>query len=438
MMGVASLCGMMSFQAWGQSELYVSSATGSNRNDGSKEKPFKNIDKAISAAEDGATIYVAEGNYFGTLDKGNIIVDKPVKIIGGYSPDFATRDVLKFRTMVQPTPESNATAGTPQGTFSINCKKTGTEVTVDGLIFDRGNSISYSTTGEGKPEGVECPMMNEIGKSGIGGADLTTTGVLTKQTSTFYLDNPYCDIVIRNCAFLNSPYYGIIGSWGGKTLTIENCVFVGNRFAGADIKGSMAAFQGEVFFRNNTILFTWSRLKDFGDMGMGFYFRSGTIYRFNNNIVGLSVNAGLDRASSDSDKKKEDARITDVENNLFFLNKLGDLSVPGGGKNLFVKAEDFEEIEKLTKIDGNKRLTDPAAFKGRINEAYLNGFLAASYKEDATVDRDSDAAKFRAALGMNTQGTIKSAVTMFANRYPWEEALKLFGAIDGYGAQNIK
>jgi len=418
--------------------LYVSAASGNNRNDGSKEKPFKNIEKAITEAKDGATILVAEGNYFGVLDKGNIIVSKPVKIYGGHSPDFAARDVLKHRTLIQPTPESNATAGPGQGTMQINVKKPGTEVVIDGLIFDRGNSIAYSAAGEGKPEGVESPMMVEVGKAGIGGADLKTEKVMTKQTGTLWLDNPSCDLTIRNCVFVNSPFYGILGMWGGKKAEIVNNVFMACRFASVDVRGSQAAFQGEVVFKNNTVLFTWSRTKDFQDMGIGFYFRPGTIYHVSHNIIGLSVNAGLDRAVSDSNKAKEAERVTNVENNLFFLNKLGDLAVPGGGKNLFVKAEDFEEIEKLTKAGGNKRLTDPAAFKGLINEPYLAGFLAASYKETAEVDRNSDANQFRAALGMNIQGTIKSSVSMFANRYPWEEALKFFGAMEGAGAQKIQ
>jgi hypothetical protein len=38
-------------------------------------------------------------------------------------------------------------------------------------------------------------------------------------------------------------------------------------------------------------------------------------------------------------------------------------------------------------------------------------------------------------MGMNMQGTIDSSASMFANRYPFEDALKLFGAVKGYGAQ---
>ncbi|OQC45168.1 MAG: hypothetical protein BWX59_01416 [Bacteroidetes bacterium ADurb.Bin028] len=56
----------------GTATLYVSQSNGSNRNDGSKDAPFKNIQKAIDQAPDGATILVAEGNYFGMLNSGNI------------------------------------------------------------------------------------------------------------------------------------------------------------------------------------------------------------------------------------------------------------------------------------------------------------------------------------------------------------------------------
>ena len=47
-------------------QLYVSSQTGNNSNDGSKGAPVKNIQKAIDMAADNASIYVAEGNYYGT------------------------------------------------------------------------------------------------------------------------------------------------------------------------------------------------------------------------------------------------------------------------------------------------------------------------------------------------------------------------------------
>ena len=423
--------------AQAQSPLYVSSENGSNRNDGSKGSPFKNIQKAIDAASDGTTIYVAQGNYFGLLNKGTINITKPVKIYGGYSSDFATRDVLKYQTLVQPTPESNGSQD-GQGTVQIQVRKAGSEVVIDGIIFDRGNSISYNPKGEGKPEGVESPMMQPIGTAGIGGPDLTTPGVLTTQTAQIYLDNPLCNIIVSNCAFINAPNYGIRGNFREGKILISNNIFVNNRMAACEIPGSDAQKNVTIEFVHNTVLFAWARLKDMADMGYGYRYMTGADSYVHHNIIGLCTFSGLDRTRVDSSKEKEAKRITTAEHNIFFLNKQTDLTMPGGGMFLRVKAQDFDDVEQLAKVAGNKSLTDPAIFKGKINEAYLNGFLSATYKESTDYNPNSAANTFRSAMGMNTVGTMQSSATMFANRYPWQEALQLFGAMDGYGAQLIK
>jgi len=419
-----------------QTHIYVS-MSGNNRNEGTKEAPLRNIQRAIDNAVDGSVIHVAEGNYFGTLDRGFIVVNKPVTIIGGYAPDFSKRDVLVHRTMIQPTPASNGTVE-GQGTIQIQVRRPGVEVVIDGLIIDRGNSISYNARGEGKPEGVESPMMNAIGTAGIGGADLTTQNVQTRQITTFYLDNISCDLTIRNCAFINSPFHGIVGTVQGGKITITNNIFIGNRFSGVEINGGSATLDAEITFSYNTVLFTWSRLRDFGDMGYGFRFGNRANSYVTNNIIGLSVFSGIDRTRVDSDRNREARRVTTAEHNIFFLNKQGDLTLPGGGMFMRINVDQFEDVDQLAKVAGNKSLTDPSVFKGVINEPYLNGFLNASYQETTNVDPNSPANQLRAAMGMNIQGTMQSSATMFANRYPWQDALKFFGAIQGYGAQTIK
>ena len=417
--------------------LHVSMTSGNNRNDGSKEKPFKNIQKAVDAAADGATILVAEGNYFGLLNKGTINITKPVKIYGGYSADFATRDVLRHKTMVQPTPESNGSQD-GQGTVQIQVKTAGSEVVIDGVIFDRGNTIAYNPKGEGQPEGVASAMMQGIGTKGVGGPDLTTPEVGTTQTSLIYLDNPLCNITISNCAFINAPNYGIRGNFRAGKILITNNIFINNRMAACEIPGSDAQKNVTVEFSYNTVLFSWSRTKSFEDMGYGYRYMTGADSYVHHNIIGLSCFSGLDRTRVDSNAAKEKQRITTAEHNVFFLNKQTDLTMPGGGMFLRVKAEEFEEVEQLAKVEGNKSLTDPSVFKGKINEAYLNGFLLASYKETTDHNPNSPANTFRAAMGMNLVGTMQSSASMFANRYPWEEALTFFGAMEGYGAQAIK
>ena len=417
--------------------LYVNSASGSNRNDGSKEKPFKNLQKAIDVAADGASIYVAEGNYFGMLDKGTINITKPVKIYGGYAPDFSSRDILKYLTMVQPTPESNGSQD-GQGTVQIQVNKPGSEVVINGIIFDRGNSISYNPKGEGQPEGVASAMMQPIGIAGLGGPDLTTAGVLTTQTSQIYLDNPQCNITISNCAFINSPNYGIRGNFRAGKIVITNNIFINNRMAACEIPGSDAQKNVVVEFTYNTILFSWARLKDMADMGYGYRYMTGADSYVHHNIIGCSTFSGLDRTRVDSNKAKEAQRITTAEHNIFFLNKQTDLTIPGGGMFLRVKADNFDDVEQLAEVAGNKSLTDPTIFKGKVNAAYLSGFLSATYKESTDYNPNSAANTFRSAMGMNQVGTMQSSASMFANRYPWKEALQLFGAMDGYGAQQPK
>lgn len=421
---------------------YVSSQTGSNRNDGSKEAPYKNLQKALDEAEAGATIYVAEGNYYGLLNKGNIIITKPVTIMGGYNSDFSERDVLKYRTLVQPTPASNGTAS-GQGTIQLrSIKAPDQKVEINGLIMDRGNSIAYNARGDGRPEGVESPQMNPIGTAGKGGANLDEN-VSTTETAMIYFDGYQgvinaVNVVIRNCAFINCPNYGIVGMLHDGSLTIDNCIFVNVRMATLDVRGGNIKKVVPINFTNNTVLFVWSRMRDLSDMGYGYRMIPGTSNNISNNIFGCAVFAALDRTHIDSNKEREAMREEVVKNNIFFLNRQGDLTIPGGGMFMRISANDFDDVEALDQVGGNRILTDPKLFDGKVNKAYLEGFINLKASSNMSVDYSSTANQFRSALGMNVQGTGSTSASMFANRYPWEEALALFGAVEGYGAQPIK
>ena len=96
-------------------DLYISQANGKKKGPGTKEEPFKAIADALKAANPGDTIYMAAGNYSGLLGASEIIIDKPVTIKGGYTDDFATRDLAKFTTKIQPpndktTPRASASS----------------------------------------------------------------------------------------------------------------------------------------------------------------------------------------------------------------------------------------------------------------------------------------------------------------------------------------
>lgn len=386
---------------------YVSQSTGSNRNDGSRDNPVKNIQKAIELASSGDIIRVAEGNYFGLMDSGSIKINKGVSIIGGYSTDFSERDILEHRTFVQPGATSNGSAQ-GQGTIQINVMQADTHVTLDGLIMDRGNSVAYNPRGEGRPAGVETAMMQPIGTAGTGAPGIPEKQVYTNETAIVYINTgSKCDVTIRNCAFLNGPNFGILGSTSATEIVVKNCIFVNIRMAAVELRGSSGAKNSETHFTHNTVLFTWSRLKDFGDMGYGYRFLPKMDSYLDHNIIGCCIFSGLDRTHVDTPASKEAERVTTCENTLFFLNRQADLTLPGGGMFLRVRVADFDDVEQLEDASDNKSVTDPAIFGGAVNEAYLNGFLKAA----------------------------ETGGGMFANHYPVEDALRLFGAVKDYGAQ---
>lgn len=389
-------------------DWYVSAGTGSNRNEGTKESPFKNIQKAVNAASAGDVIRVAEGNYYGLLDSGNIKINKAVSIYGGYAADFSERNILKYRTFIQPTATSNGSAQ-GQGTVQIDVREAGTLVLLDGLIMDRGNAVAYNPKGDGQPAGVETPMMNPIGTAGKGAPGVPEDKVYTTETAIVYINTgAKCDVTIRNCAFLNGPNYGLLGSTFSSTVTIDNCIFVNIRMAAVELRGASSARNSKAVFTNNTVLFSWSRLRSFDDMGYGFRFMPRCDSYLDHNIIGCSVFAALDRTHVDSPAEKEAERVTSCENTLFLLNREADLVLPDGGSFIRVRVDDFGDVDQLKEASGNKA-ADPSLFGDRINAAYLRGY------QNAVAEKPTE--------------------KMFANHYPVEDALKLFGAVSGYGAQ---
>jgi len=68
---------------------------------------------ALKVAKPGDKIFVAQGNYVGLRDKGYLEAPQPVELMGGYSSDFSSRDIVKFATTVAPNNESAASGRKP-------------------------------------------------------------------------------------------------------------------------------------------------------------------------------------------------------------------------------------------------------------------------------------------------------------------------------------
>jgi hypothetical protein len=429
----------------GTKTLYVSVNKGSNRNDGSQSSPLKDLQKAIDDAPEGAVICVAEGNYLGYLDQGWVKVNKYLSIVGGYSDDFSQRDPLKFRTTMRPGPAQIMTSGN-QGVMDIRVvgKRNGA-VLLDGIIFDRGQINLYIAPVYGNPvasapEGCETGRIVLVDESPAGVPMMQPQGM--KSAFQLISGEMEGNLTIRNCMFLNGFHFGIQMACKGGHFDIYNNVFVANRMAACEVRGGLAQPNtSKISFHDNTVLFTWSRTKVMEDMGYGFRYMTGIDADVYNNIIGCSNYGGLDRAYVDADKAKEAKRVTSAWNNLFFGNRNGDLVLPsGGGGWTFVLAKNFEDVNQLVKYENNREMNEAEAnaISKKIDAPYLKGFIGITGTQTSEFNPNSSLNTFRSAMGMNMQGTETVRVSMYGNRYPFEKAFDLFGAVNGYGAQMIR
>ncbi len=394
--------------------IYISPA-GNNSNDGTDPKaPMKEIDKAMAKAEDGDKFFVSEGTYTGTFGVGYWELTKAVQIYGGYNADFTSRDPFRYLTVIQP-PKDAFEKSANRNVFDM--KKPLNGVVIDGLIFDGGEKTPYNADPDpkkaGRCEGCETGMMM------VGPGQKNPEGVML----VLYGNNH----VVRNCIFINSSFGGVrakIGQGGQGDIEIANNVFVGNRMFGIEGFGLAGkAPEGEINIHHNTILFSWSRLKDLLDFGYGINVQNNATFKIHENIIALNISAGIS-----SQRFNQDLYI---DNNLFFGNKKKDFWFnPGSNANVQIDAAEFGDVDIKSasgNLDQNLKLP--------LENSYLNGFLNAQYSETADYDPNSQANLMRAAFGMNKQGTINSSVSMYANRYPWKKCLELIGIHSKYGVQ---
>jgi hypothetical protein len=396
--------------------------SGSNKNDGSKASPMKNIDKAIEKAGAGDKIYIAGGIYMGTFNCGYLQSDKAIQLYGSWDENFTKQDMKNHPTLFQP---DNKSAGAGRKALLLMEKEVGGTV-IDNIVWDMGERNVYDPE-DGFVEG-------------IGGRLRLPTEPLQGFNST--VGEPCIairagslggDVTIQNCVFVNGASFGIqIGQRSGK-VTIKNNVFVANKMAAIEVFGTCAGSNqkkdmvscSDVEIANNTILFSWSRLKDMMDMGYGIRIMTKCNYNIHHNIVGLSVMSGIDNSRFCKDE------YVKLDNNILFGNKKGDLEYfPASNVELHLTVDQFEDLE-FASVSGNK--SDAIALP--VNKIYLNAFISASYSEETNWDPNSAQNQWARAMGMNQQGTMSSSASMFMNKYPWKEALELFGAHKGCGAQ---
>jgi hypothetical protein len=414
-------------------DLYVAKDRGDNQNAGTKEAPFKNLEAALKVAKAGDKILVAQGNYVGLRDKGYLEAPEPVEIYGGYASDFSVRDVVKYPTTVAPNNESAASGRKPL--LSILKVPAGSSFVLDGFVFDRGEQNAYSPK-EGVIPGLGGRILSETEKPSTGNSTVFEPLVCFTNKVNAKIEGT---LTIRNCVFLNG-HFGIQGGFKKGTVHILNNVFVANTMAAIEIfgtggkKGPKGPIEkdGNVEIANNTILFTWSRLKDFADMGYGIRVMTMLSYDIHHNLIGCNVLTGIDHTRGNLNEWVK------IDNNVIFMNKQAPLLYVEPGKS----AAGMMERVKIADVGADlglascKNNTETLSTPLPINKPYIDNYLSARYSETADYDPNSPANVLREVYGLPKQGKLKTQVSMYGNRYPAGDALKLFGANSGVGAQS--
>ena len=428
--------------ASGNGKTYYVSAAGSARADGlSPSTPKKDIQAVLNLIkdnkEDGAVIKVAEGNYLGYMNAGYIEISNWITLEGGYNTDFSQRDPLKYITKIEPGEEQLGTS-LSKGLITLSklddvssTNILGT-ITIDGFMLNMGYQNPYKPNDPSDPANG-CPSKKfETGRM----LDEKTTHQLIHSDAAIA-----GNVIIRNCLFLNGNYFGIQINTRRGEIEIYNCVFVCNRFSAVRIDGwDKNGVASHVNFHHNTVAFSWCRTKQMEDMGYGYEFMTKVNADVHHNIFLCNNYSAIARTHllSGPDATIEAKRVTNLYDNIFFMNA-ADLQLPstGGGKWTNVKCGQFEEVDEKTlpKVEGNFELKNGDEFIKVIDPDYLEGFAKLKIVSSSSFDSNSAANQYRAAHGMNMQGTELTRVSMFCNRYKFDYAMKFFGAKNGYGAQ---
>lgn len=423
--------------------FYVSPA-GSNRADGtSPATPKKDLQAVLNYiydhSLDGAEILVAEGNYLGTMDAGYIEIRNYVKIDGGYDPTFSRYNPRKYITRIEPGEAQRPTNG-KKGLITISGlddvsgnRKTG-KVIITGFTFNHGYENFYMPADPRDPKNG-CPSKAfETGRMLDDPTQIEHPCIKSEQAIAG-------DVLIANCIFLNSPYFGIqINSRRGH-IEIVNNIFVSNRYGAVRVDGWDKKGTGtQVDFHNNVVAFSWCRDKTMEDMGYGFECMTRVNCRVYHNIFACNNYAAIARTHvlSGPDKVIEAKRETSFMDNAFFLNPADVLlPAPGGGGWTKVKAAQIEDLdESIVKYaQGNFELPEGSPFIQALDPDYLKAFASLKIVRTASYDPQSAGNRLLETFGLNKKGTETNRVTMYGNRYSVEKAIKLFGTINKYGPQ---
>lgn len=406
-------------------EWYVSQVNGSGQL-GTKEKPARDLGNIIHHLKPNDIIYIAEGTYLSKGGRGADEINVPVKIYGGYDVAFTKRDLWgATKTVFTGTNEyMKLTAPrlyirTDQQRERNGQLSTGSEIVVDGIVFDNGPRNRYH-----EEKGL---AIRRQASPGSGHNPSPESGGLVIVASK------YTNVTVKNCVIMNTaPTEGALSVriFHAATGIIQNNLSINNTGYGFHIRsgytGSDPSLIPKFYVGNNTSLFNW---------------KHDAVASYGGDA--LAVDKYL---------------IAEVENNVFGYGHMGGVYNKGSkilmNSNLFAGnlKYDYKEVNDKMKIeyildestfidqnsDGNKAMLIKIPVGKRWGEIYASRVEVTREEVDAAVSaNNSGANQLRSILGLNLQAAGTSIdAEIFLPKLELDEALPV-GSLpwDGKGCQ---
>ena len=407
-----------------QRDWYVSATRGKGKK-GTIEKPAKDLGNIVKKLSPGDTIYIAAGTYVGRGESGHDKIVVPVRIMGGYSDDFKTRDPFgAHQTVMTGKNVTKNFAGRARLEILCNRVRDGAEfpIVVDGVIVDNGPRNQYG------------------GKSGM----VLKRRYLPATQSNASPDSPGIAIwghtggrvVVQNSIIMNCGPTGRRG-WlevkgvKGSDVTIRNNLVVNNTSGIA----ALSAWHGtgddvpKFTVENNTVLFTW-KYDPIATHGGDCFRTEKVLATLTNNVFGYGDYYGINNQSGG------DLENLTLVNNAFCGNLMADY-LEFDTKMAVADMED--EADKLSDAEDNVQVKLTGL---KVNEDWAKNYATRNVidrmkAEESVQALGSFTNDLRSMLGLPLQGgTLDVGSDVWVHRFALEDAVRIARtAIDGRGCR---
>jgi len=357
-----------------------------------KEAPAKDLAAVINNLKAGDVVHIAGGVYKSKSGRGSDVIRVSVSIIGGYSPDFSSRDPWgEYKTILTGTNDYNSGLTTARLRINGNASAA---VLVDGVIIDNGPRNRYKTDAHQLILRKANAAKGENPTPETPGIKILMRGVGTSVT-------------VKNCIIMNTaPTQGAVDVQLGKDgkAVISNNLIVNNTGEGIMAKtnwhGDTQENYATYLIENNTILFNWKHdaIASYG--GNSLMLDTSVNLTANGNIFGFGDFGGVNNIKM--------CKNLVLNNNNFFGHKKYDFYDTSG-----MNVSDMIDYADYLK-GGEGNISEPISLPTNQNWAGL--FAARKEISRAAVDASSTVSnstenQVRGILGLNKMG---SSVSMDA------------------------